>query len=237
MGAQFAVELARQLKLLAAAPGAGPPAALQAALWLRAALLPPLLPLVYSDRDQSAGGNLRGLIAPTLLTCVSPATPSAPSSAQHSPCSHRLLHTNLYRQPVLSCWVLSCLCCLLFVGDALVDLIFQINDGTIKLTSDCAKGDAGVIADWQGRRGCAQTQLQIAAVGVTWQRQRLRRRWRPERRGSPSHSGLQPSRRACCPPRGRPGCVATRWAPVGVFSRITSWAVGTLPLGVYAVRQ
>ncbi len=69
------MELARQLRTLAAAPAGAPPALLQAAMWLRATLLPPLLPLAYADRDQSADGNLRGIITPTLLMCASPVTP------------------------------------------------------------------------------------------------------------------------------------------------------------------
>lgn len=85
LAAQFAVELARQLRSLGAGGGAAGGAEVQAALWLRVALLPPLLPLVYADRDQSATGNLRGIIAPTLLTCaVKPALLLRPALALYT---------------------------------------------------------------------------------------------------------------------------------------------------------
>lgn len=74
---EFAVELTRQLCQLASArPGsetgatsaATSAAELQCALWVRLALLPPLLPLVYVDKDTSGGSSLRTSLTPTLLT-------------------------------------------------------------------------------------------------------------------------------------------------------------------------
>lgn len=81
---QFAVELTRQLRQLASASPAGTPGAtsaamstaeLQCALWVRLSLLPPLLPLVYADKDSAAGGSLRNSLAPTLLTWVAACRP------------------------------------------------------------------------------------------------------------------------------------------------------------------
>lgn len=47
--------------------GGGSAAALQAALWLRLALLSPLLPLVYASKEQGAERSLRAALAHALL--------------------------------------------------------------------------------------------------------------------------------------------------------------------------
>lgn len=49
--------------------GWGSSAALQAAVWLRLAMLSPLLPLVYASKEQGAERSLRTALAHALLRC------------------------------------------------------------------------------------------------------------------------------------------------------------------------
>jgi hypothetical protein len=64
---QFAEAIVQQLHELAGAPALGGAADIQVALWLRLALLGPLLPLVYASKEGVAGGSLRARLAPILL--------------------------------------------------------------------------------------------------------------------------------------------------------------------------
>lgn len=77
---QFAEAVIRQLQELTTATPSSPrsgsaaedgssAAALQLALWLRLALLSPLLPLVYASKEGDPARNLRSILAPILLRC------------------------------------------------------------------------------------------------------------------------------------------------------------------------
>ncbi|KAK9835009.1 hypothetical protein WJX81_003856 [Elliptochloris bilobata] len=63
----------------------GPPAGVQAAVWLRLAVLLPLLPVVYADREPDAGRNLRARLATALLRIlVSPAAEAAAAAEERA---------------------------------------------------------------------------------------------------------------------------------------------------------
>lgn len=64
---QFAEAIIQQLHELADTATLGDSTGSQVALWLRLALLSPLLPLVYASKEGVAGGSLRARLAPILL--------------------------------------------------------------------------------------------------------------------------------------------------------------------------
>ena len=50
--------------------GTGSAEGVQVAVWLRLAILPSLLPLVYADREPDAAKNLRALLAQALVSLL-----------------------------------------------------------------------------------------------------------------------------------------------------------------------